>query len=98
MTLLSTVEASGVRFIQCCILSGSGSMGTLIPSIQSLKEIGAQNHMLLRGDKSLASWVRHLLRTLWDGVKNRSSRRRINVDAGSGVGILLNLMLLLVLA
>jgi hypothetical protein len=30
MTLLSTVEASGVHFIRCCILSGWGSLSTLI--------------------------------------------------------------------
>jgi hypothetical protein len=40
MTLLATVEASGVLFIQCCILSGWGSLSTLIPSVRSLKEIG----------------------------------------------------------
>jgi hypothetical protein len=98
MTLLSTVETSGVRFIRCCIWSGWDSLSTLIPSIQSLKEIHAQNHLLLRGDKSLANRVRHLLRTLWDGAKDRSSRCRIDVDAGPGVGALLNLTQLLVLA
>jgi hypothetical protein len=41
MTLLPTVEASGVCFIQCCILSGWGSLKTLIPSIWSLKDVGA---------------------------------------------------------
>jgi hypothetical protein len=74
MTLLSIVEASGVRFISCCILSGWGSLNTLIPSVKSLKEVGAQNHLLLRGDKSLASRLRHLLRTLWDGAEDRFSK------------------------
>jgi hypothetical protein len=69
MTLLATVETSGVHFIRCCILSGWGSLSTLISSIRNLKEIGASNHLLLRGDKSLASWLRHLLRTLSDGRK-----------------------------
>jgi hypothetical protein len=98
MTLLDTVQTSGVHFIRCCILSGWGSLSTLISSIWSLKEIGVRNHLLLRGVKSLASRLRHLLRTLWDGAKDRPSRRRVDVDAGSRVGVLLNMTLLLVLA
>jgi hypothetical protein len=98
MTLLSTIEASGVSFIRCCILSGWGPLSTLIPSIQSLKEVGTWNHLSLRGDKSLASWVRHLLRTLWDGAEDRFSWQRTNVDARPGVGALLGLTLLLALA
>jgi hypothetical protein len=67
MTLLSIVETSGICFIQCCIWSGWGSLSTLIPSVQSLKEIGARNNLLLKANKSLANQLRHLLRTLWDG-------------------------------
>jgi hypothetical protein len=67
MTVLCTVEASGVCFIRYYILSGWGSLGTLIPSVQSLEETGAWNHLLLRGDKSLASRLRHRLRTLCGG-------------------------------
>jgi hypothetical protein len=74
MTLLSTVEASDVCFIQYCILRCWGSLGTLIPSVRSLKEIGAWNHTLLRGDKSLASRLRHRLRTLWDKAEDRSTK------------------------
>jgi hypothetical protein len=98
MTLLSTVETSGVRFIRCCTLSGWGSLGTLGPNVQSLKEIGVQNHLLLRGNKSLASWSRHQVRALWDGVEDRSSRRRSDIDVGPRVYVLLNLMLLVALA
>jgi hypothetical protein len=101
MTLLSTVEASGVCFIWCCIWSGWGSLSTLIPSIWSLKKIGAQNHLLLRGNrgnKSLASRSRHWLRALWNGAEDRSSRRRIDIDAGPEVDVLLGLTLLLALA
>jgi hypothetical protein len=97
MTLLSTVEASGVCFIRCCILSGWGSLSTLIPSVWSLKKIGARNHLLLRGNKSLASQSRHRLRALGNGVGDRSSRRRTDVDTRPGVGVLLGLTLLLVL-
>jgi hypothetical protein len=43
MTLLATVEASGVCFIRCCIWSGWGFLSTLIPSIRSLKEVGTWN-------------------------------------------------------
>jgi hypothetical protein len=85
MTLLSTVEASGVCFIRCCIWSGCCSLSTLILSVWSLKKIGARNHMLLRGNKSLASQSRHRLRALWKGAKDRSSRQRIDIDAGPGV-------------
>jgi hypothetical protein len=89
MTLLSTVEASGVRFILHCIWSGWGSLGTLIPNVWSLKKIGAWNHLLLRGNKSLASRLGHCLRALWNGAEDWSSRRRTNVDARPGVGVLL---------
>jgi hypothetical protein len=95
MTFQSTIEASGVHFIWCCILSCWGSLRTLIPSVRSLKEIGARNHLLLRGDKSLASQLRHPLRTLWDGAEDRSSRQR--TDVGHGVGALFSLTLLLAL-
>jgi hypothetical protein len=85
MTLLSTVEASDVRFIRCCIWSGCGSLSTLIPSVWSLKEIGVQNHLLPRGNKSLASQSRHCWRALWNGAEDRSSRRRTDIDAGLGL-------------
>jgi hypothetical protein len=85
MTLLSTVEASGVHFIQCCIWSGWGSLSTLIPSVWSLKEIGARNHLLLRGNKSLASRSRHRLIALWNGADDRSSRQRIDIDTRLGL-------------
>jgi hypothetical protein len=98
MTLLSIVEASGVRFIQCCIWSGWGSLSTPIPSVWSLKEIGAWNHLLLRGNKSLSNRSRHHLRALWNRAEDRSSRRRTDIDARPGVGVLLGLMLLLALA
>jgi hypothetical protein len=74
VTLLSTVEASGVHFIRCCIWSGWGSLSTVISNVWSLKEIGARNHLLLRGNKSLASRSRHRLRALWSGVEDGSSR------------------------
>jgi hypothetical protein len=69
MTLLATVEASGVRFSRCCIWSGWGSLSTLIPSVWSQKKVRTWNHLLLRGDKSLSSRLRQQLRTLWDGWK-----------------------------
>jgi hypothetical protein len=75
-----------------------GPWSTLIPSVWSLKEVEAQNHLPLWGNKSLSSRKRHRLKTLSDGAQNRSNRQRIDVDAGPGVGVLLNLMLLLALA
>jgi hypothetical protein len=63
-----------------------------------MKKIGARNHMLLRGNKSLASRSRHLFRALWNKAEDGSSRRRIDIDAKPGVGVLLGLMLLLALA
>jgi hypothetical protein len=98
MTLLSTVEASGVCFIRCCIWSGWGSLSTLIPSVWSLRKIGARNHLLLRGNKFLASRSRHRLRALWNGAEDRSSRRRIDIDVRPRVGVLLGLTLLHVIA
>jgi hypothetical protein len=97
MTLLTTVEASGVFFIQGFIWSGWGSLSTLIPSVWSLKKIRARNHLLLRGNKSLVSRSRHRFRALWNGAEDRSSRRRNDIDAGPGVGVLLGLTLLLCL-
>jgi hypothetical protein len=97
MTLLSTIEASGVHLIRCCIWSGWGSLSILIPIVWSLKEIGTQNHLSLRGDKSLSSSLMHQLKTLSGGAEDRSSRRRIDVDTGARVGALLGLRLLLVL-
>jgi hypothetical protein len=98
MTLLPTVEASGVRFIRCYIWSGWGSLSTLILSVWSLKKIGARNHLLLRSNKYLASRLRHRLRALWNGAEDRSSRWRTDIGARPGVGVLLGLMLLLALA
>jgi hypothetical protein len=97
MTLLSTVEASDVHFIRCFILSGWGSLSTLFPSVWSLKVIGVRNHLLLRGDKSLSSRLRHQLKTLSDRAEDRCSSRKIDIDAVSGVGALLGLTLLLAL-
>jgi hypothetical protein len=82
MTLVTTVETSSVRFIRCCILSGWSFLSTLILSVWSLKEVGVRNHLLLRGDKSLSSRLRHRLKSLSDGTKDRTSRQRIDVDAG----------------
>jgi hypothetical protein len=98
MTYLSIVEASGVRFIWCCIWSGWGSLSTLIPSIQSLKEVRAWNHLPLWGDICLCTRFRHLLKTLSDRLEDRPNRRRIHIDAGPGVGALLGLTLLLMFA
>jgi hypothetical protein len=75
-----------------------GPLSTLVPSVWSLKEVGARNHLLLWGNKSLCSRLRHRLKTLSDGVNDRSSRQRIDIDAGHGVGVLLTLAFMLVLA
>jgi hypothetical protein len=71
---------------------------TLIPSVWSLKEVGAWNHLPLWGNKSLFSRLRHQLKTLSDGAEDRSSRRRIDIDAGPRVGALLTLAFMLTLA
>jgi hypothetical protein len=75
-----------------------GPLSTLIPSVWSLKEVGARNHPSLWGNKSLFSRLRHRLKTLSDRAKDRSSRQRIDVDVGPRVGALLTLVLLLALS
>jgi hypothetical protein len=74
-----------------------GPLSTRIPSVWSLKEVGAWNHLPLWGNNSLCNRFRHRLKTLSDGAKDRASRRRIDVDAGPRVGALLTLVLLLML-
>jgi hypothetical protein len=98
MTLLSTVVAFLARWVLGCSMVSQGLWSTLIPSVWSLKEVGARNHLLLRGNKPFASWSRHRLRALWNGTEDRSSRRRIDIDAGPGVRVLLGLTLLLAVA
>jgi hypothetical protein len=56
-----------------------------------------RNHLPLWGNKSLCSRLRQRLKTLSDGANDRSSRRRIDVDARSRVGALLTLALPLAL-
>jgi hypothetical protein len=86
--------ALGLALMSSC----SSPLSTLISSVWSLKEIGAQNHLLLWGNKSLFGRLRPRLKTLSDGVEYRSSRQRIDVDAGPRVGALLGLTLQLALA
>jgi hypothetical protein len=75
-----------------------GPLSTLIPSVWNLEEIGVRNHLSLWGNQSLCSRLRHRLKTLSDGVNDRSSRQRIDVDARSRVGALLTLAFVLALA
>jgi hypothetical protein len=63
-----------------------------------MKEVGAQNHLPLWGNKSLFGRLRHRLKTLSDGAKDRPNRRRIDIDAGPGVGALLTLVFVLAFA
>jgi hypothetical protein len=74
-----------------------GTFSTLIPRVCSLKDVGGQNYLPLWGNKSLCNRLRHQLKTLSDGAKDRFNRQRIYLDAGPGVGALLTLALLLTL-
>jgi hypothetical protein len=96
VNLLSTIIALLALWVWGCSRVGRGPLNTLIFGIWSLKEVGAWNHLPLWGDKSLASRLRHQLRTLWDGAEGRYSRSRTNV--GSRFATLLTLALLLALA
>jgi hypothetical protein len=98
MALLSTIIAFLARWVLGRSMVSRGPWSTLIPSVWSLKEVGAWNHLPLWGNKSLLSRLRHRLRTLSDGAEDRSSRWRIDIDAGPGVGALLTLMFVLALA
>jgi hypothetical protein len=77
---------------------GWGPWSTLIPSVWSLKEVGAWNHLLLWGNKSSFSRSGHWLKTLSDGAEDRSNRQRNDIDARPRVGALLTLAFLLALA
>jgi hypothetical protein len=77
---------------------GRGPWSTLIPSVWSLKEVGARIHLLLWGNESSFSRSGHQLKTLSDGAEDRSNRRRIDIDARPGVGALPTLAFLLALA
>jgi hypothetical protein len=91
MTLLSTIVSFLVRWVMGCSMVNRGPLS-------SLKEVGSWNHLPLWGNKSLCSKLRHQLKTLSDGVNDRSSRRRIDVDAGPRVGARLTLAFVLALA
>jgi hypothetical protein len=77
---------------------GRGPWSTLIPSVWSLKEVRAQNHLLQWGNESSFSRSGHQLKTLSDGVEDRSNWQRIDVDVRPEVGALLTLAFLLALA
>jgi hypothetical protein len=53
---------------------GWGPWSSLIPSVLSLKDVRARNHLLLWGNKSMFGRLRHRLKTLSDGAKDMSSR------------------------
>jgi hypothetical protein len=72
-----------------------GPWSTLILSVWSLKEVGAQNPPSLWGNKFLFSKLRHRLKTLTNGAEDRASRQRIDVDAGPRMGALLTLAFVL---
>jgi hypothetical protein len=98
MTLLSRIVAFLARWVLGCSMVSRCPWRTLIPSVWSLKEVGVQNHLLLWGNKSLCSRLRHRLKTLSDGVKDRFNMRRIDIDAGPGVRAWLTLAFVLMLA
>jgi hypothetical protein len=98
MTLLSTIVAFLARWVLGCSMVNQGPLSILIPGVWSLKEVGARNHLSLWGNKSLCSRLRHRLKTLSDGANDRSSRQRVNVDAGPAVGARLTLAFVFALA
>jgi hypothetical protein len=64
MSLVSTVVAHTISLQW--VLGGLGPLNTLISSSRSLEIVGALNHLMLRGGKSLSSCLRPLLK-LWLG-------------------------------
>jgi hypothetical protein len=65
MSLLSTVVAPMISLQW--VLDSLGPLNTLIPSSRSLGMVGALNHLMLRGRKSLSS-------CLWPQLKLRLGR------------------------
>jgi hypothetical protein len=79
-------------------MASRGPLSTLIPSVWSLKEVGAWNHLLLWGNESSFSRSGHRLKALSDGAEDRSSGQRIDIDVRPRFGALLGLTLLLAIA
>jgi hypothetical protein len=81
MSLLSTVEASLISGWQ--ILGSLGPVNILSSSSKGLEIVGAFNHLMLRGRKSLTSWLRSLLKLQLSRAEHRSSRRCCNTGSGA---------------
>jgi hypothetical protein len=71
MSLLSIVVAPMISLQR--VLGSLGPLNTLIPSIRNLEIVGALNHLMLQGRKSLSSCLRPRLRLQWNRMEHMSS-------------------------
>jgi hypothetical protein len=71
MSLVSIVVAPMISLQR--VFGCLGPLNTLIPSSRNLDIIGALNHLMLRGGKSLSSCLRPWLKLLLSRIEQRSS-------------------------
>jgi hypothetical protein len=71
MSLLSTVVAPTISLQR--VLGSLGPLITLIPSSRSLETVGALNHLMLWGRKSLSSCLRTWLKLWLSRMEHRSN-------------------------
>jgi hypothetical protein len=70
MSLLSTVVAPTISLQW--VLGSLGPLNTLIPSRRSLGIVGVLNHLMLRGGKSMSSYLRPWLKLWLSRIEHRS--------------------------
>jgi hypothetical protein len=71
ISLFTTIVAPMISLLW--VLGSLGSLNTLIPSSRSLEIVGVLNHLTLRGNESLSSWLQPWLILWLSRMEHRSS-------------------------